>query len=134
MVVVDSSFLVAYHNERDTHHGAAERAMERLIAGDWGPAVLLEYVFLEVVTVVLARRGHGSAVRVGTALLEAAEIQFLPCSELFAETLNAFRAQPAGVLSFTDAAIVVVAERRQAPVLTFDQDFRTVRGLQILPQ
>lgn len=134
MVVLDSSFLVAYHNERDTHHAAAERAMERLIAGDWGPALLLEYVLLEVVTVILARRGHAPALSVGAALLDAAEIQFVPCSELLAETLNAFRAQPAGVLSFTDAAIVVVAEQHQAPVLTFDQDFQTVRGLQILPQ
>jgi predicted nucleic acid-binding protein len=33
MIVLDSSFLVAYHNRSDVHHGAAGAAMERLMAG-----------------------------------------------------------------------------------------------------
>jgi predicted nucleic acid-binding protein len=69
MIVLDSSFLVAYHNRRDVHHGAAAATMERLVAAEWGPALLLEYVFLEVVTVLLARRGLDVAVRVATILL-----------------------------------------------------------------
>jgi predicted nucleic acid-binding protein len=69
MMVLDSSFLVAYHNRRDVHHGAAAATMERLVAAEWGPALLLEYVLLEVVTVLLARRGLDVAVRVATTLL-----------------------------------------------------------------
>ncbi len=58
MLLLDSSFLIAYHNTRDVHHAAAARAMPRIVAGEWGRAALLEYVFLEVVTVLLARRGR----------------------------------------------------------------------------
>jgi predicted nucleic acid-binding protein len=38
MIVLDSSFLVAYHNRRDVHHRAAAATMERLVADEWGPA------------------------------------------------------------------------------------------------
>ena len=56
MIVLDSSFLVAYYNTRDIHHGAAARTMVQLIGGKWGQGLLLEYVFLETVTVLRARR------------------------------------------------------------------------------
>ena len=134
MVVVDSSFLIAYHNQRDVHHPPAQQAMGQLLAGEWGPGLLLEYVFLEVVTVLLARRGLDPAVRVATTLLEASELSFVPCSDIFLDALDAFRTQPRGTLSFTDAAIVAVARRRTARVLTFDQDFRGVQGLAVLPE
>jgi predicted nucleic acid-binding protein len=134
VIVLDSSFLVAYHNTRDVHHGAAARAMVHLVAGEWGQALLPEYVFLEVVTVLSARGGLALAIEAGTRLLQAREVDFVPCSDLFLETLATFRDQESGLLSFTDAAIVTIA-RRHPPglVATFDGDFRQVRGVQVIP-
>jgi predicted nucleic acid-binding protein len=134
MIVLDSSFLVAYHNARDVHHAAAARAMTSLLQGQWGQALLLEYVFLEVVTVLLARRGLAVASEVGTKLLQAREVDFVPCSELFVEALETFREQPAERLSFTDAAIVAVARREtQGFIATFDADFRGLEGISVVP-
>jgi len=48
VIVLDSSFLIAYHNERDVHHPAAAEAMQKFLAGAWGRGLLLERVFLEV--------------------------------------------------------------------------------------
>lgn len=125
---------MAYHNTRDVHHAAASRAMERLLAGAWGASLLLEYVFLEVVTVLLARRGLEVASQVGTVLLQARELEFVPCSDVFLDTLETFRAQRGNRLSFADAAIVTVARQREARFLaTFDQDFRQVGGLALVP-
>lgn len=134
MVVLDSSFLVAYHNTRDVHHGAAARAMVHLLAGKWGRALLLEYVFLEVITVLLVRRGLAVASEAATRLLEAREVEFLPCSDLFLEALHIFQNQASERLSFTDAAILTVA-RREAPgfVATFDRDFRDLEGVSVVP-
>lgn len=133
MIVLDSSFLVAYHNTRDVHHAAAARTMVQLVGGQWGRTLLLEYVFLEVVTVLLARRGLAVAVEVATGLLQAREVDFVPCSDLFLETLQTFRGQTGERLSFTDAAIVTAA-RREAPglVATFDADFRGVAGVTVV--
>jgi len=133
-VVLDSSFLVAFHNERDVHHPRALHGMEALLAGRWGRALLLEYVFLEVVTVLLARRGLPTARDVAEVLDGAAEIDFVPCSELFEPTLDLFRRQRHTTLSFADAALVVAARRHGiSRIATFDEGFRTVRGLSLVP-
>jgi predicted nucleic acid-binding protein len=134
VIVLDSSFLIAHHNTRDVHHAAAARVMGRLLAGEWGRALLLEYVFLEVVTVLLARRGLGTANEVAARLLEAREVDFVPCSDLFLRTLDVFRGQPRSSLSFTDAAIVAVArQHRPGLVATFDADFRDLGGVTVIP-
>lgn len=134
MLVLDSSFLVAYHNRRDVHHADAARAMERLVAGDWGEALLLEYVVLEVVTVLLVRRGLDIAARVADLLLEAREIEFVPGSDVFLAALEIFRGQRSGRLSFADAAIVAVARARaNGLVATFDPDFAEVSGISVVP-
>jgi len=133
VIVLDSSFLIAYHNTRDVHHAAAARAMVRLVAGEWGRALLLEYVVLEIATVLLARRGLAVANEVTARLLQAREVEFVPCSDLFLEALKVFRTQTTERLSFADAAIVTVA-RRQRPgfVATFDADFRGVDGVTVV--
>ncbi|MGH7540072.1 MAG: type II toxin-antitoxin system VapC family toxin [Gemmatimonadota bacterium] len=134
MIVLDSSFLVAHHNRRDVHHAAAAAAMEPLIAGEWGEILLPEYVFLEVVTVLGARRGIARATSVGELLLDAREVVFVPCSDHFVEAFALFRAQRHFRLSFVDAAIVAVARDRGAEfVATFDDDFRRVDGIGVVP-
>ena len=108
--------------------------MDRLVAGEWGPALLLEYVFLEVVTVLLARRGLDVAVRVATILLQARDVEFVPSSDMFLDVMEAFRTRRDGRLSFTDAAVVTVARHRDARfVATFDRDFRRLEGLAVVP-
>lgn len=134
MIILDSSFLVAYHNDRDAHHAASRDVMEHLIAGEWGRAILLEYVFLEVATVLLARRGLLTALTVADTLLRAREVDFIPCSDLFLDALHTFRTQASGKLSFTDAAIVALA-RNHSPgrVATFDADFVGLSGVSVVP-
>lgn len=134
MIVLDSSFLVACHNARDAHHAAAASVLAEIMAGRWGRGLLLEYVFLEVMTVLLVRRGLDVATRIGSRLLDAREVDFVPCSEVFADALHAFRSQRTGRLSFTDAAIVAVARLRGAEaVATFDADFRRVASVRVVP-
>lgn len=108
--------------------------MVQLIGGEWGRALLLEYVFLEVATVLMARRGIDVANDVTTRLLEAREVDFVPCSDLFLDTLDTFRRQSGSVLSFTDAAIVTLARRPDVGVVaTFDGDFRDLDGVTVVP-
>jgi predicted nucleic acid-binding protein len=109
--------------------------MDELLTGKWGRALLLEYVFLEVVTVLLARRGLPVAFTVASILLQAREIDFVPCSDLFLNTLETFRNQAGTKLSFTDAAIVTVARRQNVGVIaTFDRDFNKIRGITVVPR
>lgn len=132
MIVLDSSFLVGFYNERDAHHHAASDLMDQFLAGKWGRGLLLEYVFLEVTTVLLMRREMVVAARVAHILLEAQELDFVPCSDLFLDVLKIFRAQKSTRLSFADAAIAYVArERADGLILTFDEEFRKVPGISV---
>ena len=134
MIVLDSSFLIAFHNRRDVHHAAAASAMADLRRGDFGRPLLIEYVFLEVVTVLLARRGHRAALEVADILMDAEEVEFLPCSDIFAAALREFRTRATARLSFVDAAIVAAAFRHEAEfVATFDEGFRGIEGLTPIP-
>jgi predicted nucleic acid-binding protein len=71
---------------------------------------------------------------VARILLEAREVEFVPCSEFFQEILETFRTQKETALSFTDAAIVTVARRQKgSEIVTFDSDFRRVEGISVIP-
>jgi predicted nucleic acid-binding protein len=134
VIVLDSSFLIGFHNERDAHHQAAITLMDRFLAGEWGKGLLLEYIFLEIVTVLLVRRNHAVATRVGRILLDAAELEFVPCSDVFLETFQNFSSQAGTTLSFADAAILGVARSRaDGLILSFDEEFRKISGLRINP-
>ena len=98
--------------------------MNDFLDGRWGKGLLLEYVYLEVVTVLLNRADSATAVKASRDLLESREFEFVACSELFAETVSSFTAQQQTKLSFTDVAIATVAlQRADGWVLTFDQEF-----------
>ena len=133
-IVLDTSFLVAYHNQRDAHHARALEVMEGVTSRRWGTALLPEYVFLELTTVLARRRDLAAAVSAGEWLLAAEELEFVPCSKLFLDAFDVFRGFPGSNPSFTDAAIVTVSRQRQADfVATFDRDFRDVEGLRVVP-
>lgn len=112
MIVLDSSFLIGFYNSRDAHHTRAASLRGDFLDGRWGNGLLLEYVYLEVVTVLLTRVGVAVAAKAGGDLLESKEFEFVPCSELFPETVRNFNAQQHTKLSFTDIAIATVALKR----------------------
>jgi predicted nucleic acid-binding protein len=114
LIVLDSSFVIGFYNERDAHHKTARALMNQFLAGTWGKGLLLEYVLLEVMTVLLMRRDLTVATRVGQILLEAAELEFVPCSDFFSATMRRFAAQTNTGLSFVDCAIATIAEKEVA--------------------
>ena len=134
MIVLDSSFLIAFYNQRDAHHATAGPLMDQFLAGTWGNGLLLEYVFLEVITVLLLRRDHEVATQVGRILLDAGELEFVPCSDIFLDTVDSFSKQQGTRLSFADVAIAGVARNRAGGLLlSFDEEFRKISGLHVIP-
>jgi predicted nucleic acid-binding protein len=132
VIVVDSSFLIGFYNDRDAHHESARALMRDLLAGRWGKGLLLEYVFLEVVTVLLLRVNRVAATDVAQILLEAEELEFVPCSEFFSETVTKFTKQVKTRLSFVDMAIALVAgDRTEGLVLSFDEEFRKLPAIHL---
>lgn len=131
MIVLDTSFLVAWANEQDAHHAAATQARSRLTEGAFGPAPLPEYVLLETATVLAARKDLASSVRFCEALLDSREIELVACAPFLLDAMRVFRAQKRFQLSFTDAAIVAIGRTRGASHLaTFDDALARASGLE----
>ena len=106
--------------------------MRDFLDGRWGKGLLLEYVFLEVMNVLLVRSGLASAASTANLLLESEELEFVPCSDLFADIVKAFTGQRNTKLSFTDIAIATTAlKRTDGLVLTFDEEFRKLPALRL---
>ncbi len=132
MIVLDSSFLIGFYNDRDAHHAHASLLMRDFLDGRWGKGLLLEYVYLEVVTVLLVRIDLTTAASVAGILLESEDLEFVPCSDFFADIVKQFTTQRKTKLSFTDSAIATVAVKRaDGLVLTFDEEFRNVPTIRL---
>lgn len=134
MIVLDTSFLVGLHNASDAHHPAARALQQEYQGGRWGQGILLEYVFVETMTVMMVRHSLPSAIEAGQLLLAAADVVFVPCTGLFAASFALFVRQPGTRLSFTDAAIAVMAHRHaEGNILSFDREFAKLPGLRLWP-
>ena len=108
--------------------------MARFLAGEWGEGLLLEYVYLEIVTVLLLRRDLAVAIRVGRILLDAKELEFVPSSPIFPETSRFFSTQATTRLSFADSAIACLAQSRaEGKILSFDEEFKKLPSLVVNP-
>ncbi|MGP8243675.1 MAG: PIN domain-containing protein [Bryobacteraceae bacterium] len=89
-------------------------------------------IVLDSATVLLVRRDLGVAARVGRLLLDADELDFVPCSDLFSDAFETFTHQGSTRLNFADAAIALVAEQGAGGlVLTFDEELGKLPGVQV---
>ena len=68
-VLCDTSFLWAARNLRDSHHARAVELLRELLRGEHGKPHLTDLIFMEAVTLALARTGrHSAAVGTGDML------------------------------------------------------------------
>lgn len=112
-ILLDTSFLIAYHNKRDDHH---ERAREIDIEN----AGINDYVYTEILNILHSRQSHRKASEYGKFLRKSLEISRVS-KPVFEKAVENFEAEK---ISFTDAAITATAQKLDIKkVASFDQDF-----------
>ncbi len=132
MIVIDTSVLLAYFNTRDVNHQKARFAMESVVNGRWGKAILLECVFSETVSFVKEHQSALAAIQIGEHLRRVHHFDFIPTSDLFRSAWKEFQSDQTSRLDFTDHIVVLAARQRAGgKVLTFDPVFRDVPGINI---
>lgn len=133
MIILDTSFFVAYKNERDDHHEEASRHWPAVIGA--APVLLHEYALAEITAVLVRRVGVERTVQHGQELLDASEVEFVPASPGFPAAWKRFAGQRGTRHGLADAAMLQLAEERGARLIaTFDEEFRKARGLKVLPR
>ncbi|KEQ56861.1 PilT protein domain containing protein [Marine Group I thaumarchaeote SCGC AAA799-N04] len=134
MIVLDTSLVVAYFNNRDDNHTKAEKIIEDIINGRYGrTAYITDYIFDEVATVSLIRlKNLDRAVKIGKTLLKATSIIEIN-KNCFDDAWDIFCAQKNTRLSFTDCTTISAMQQNSIENLaTFDKDFTKINEIRVV--
>lgn len=134
MIMLDSSFLIAYHNTKDKNHRQASELMPKIAAGEYGNVNITDYVFDETATYLAAKQNLGEAIKVCSNLLEATELIDITDDD-FKEAWNIFKSQRSTRLSFTDCTtIAAIGASAITKLATFDRDFESFKEISVINQ
>ena len=133
MILLDSSLIVAYSNEADENHVKALRLMGTMDEGKYGTLSITDYVFDEVVTVMLLKTKDLARVAdLGKNILDAI-ILFRIDEDAFDLAWRIFRDQLNEELSFTDCTTIAVCRMNGiSNIGTFDEDFQKIEDLNVI--
>ena len=129
-VFVDTGAWYAYINARDPDHSK----MKEFLQSFPGRLITSNYVFDETVTLVLARLGHRTAVRVGGVLLDSGVVELLRVNAADERSAwKLFQDRSDKTYSFTDCTSFAVMRRLDLfEALTLDEHFAQ-EGFKALP-
>jgi uncharacterized protein len=133
LILLDSSFLIGFEVETDTNHAKARGLMHEVAEAAYGPAVISDYIFDEVVTVTFARTKSVSKARlVGDAMLRS--FRMLKVSDdVFQAAWSRFREQKDTKFSFTDSTTVELMHQNGVrTIATFDREFKDSTDFSVL--
>ncbi len=128
---VDSSVFIAYANSSDVHHENAVKIIRKLKEGSFGDGITTDYIFDEVVSVIMRKVNKKESILFGQHLLNS-EILLLPIdSVVFEEAWKLFQKEK--LLSFTDSSSVAFMKLYGITVIaTFDKAFQEIPDIEIV--
>ncbi len=110
MLFLDSSVIIAYKNADDINHKKARDIFHYISKGNYGKAVISEFILSEVTTVLALKINLDAAVEVGNVLLDAREIEIMKASDVFERAWEIFSEQGNTNFSFVDTSILACME------------------------
>ena len=133
MILLDTSFLVAFEVDMDSNHEKASNLMDKIIRNEFGTALLSDYIFDETVTVTFHKtKKLNSAIKAGTSIRNSFGIEKINDKD-FDETWVLFRNQKSTKLSFTDCTNLAVMKRMNIRnIATFDEEFTRINNVNVV--
>ena len=124
VILLDSSLIVACSNEVDENHAKAKQVVDDVAKERYGTPVITDYVFDEVVTVMLIRtKSLARVTKLGETLLGATHLVRID-EGLFEAAWVIFKQQRKDKFSFTDCTSIAACRANGiSNVATFDEDF-----------
>ena len=133
MILLDSSLIVAYSNEADENHEKALKIVKDLERGKYGTPAITDYIFDEIVTVMLVKtKNLKKVLELGEALLNSTLLLRVN-EEIFHSAWNIFKEQRKPRFSFTDCTTISICKVNGIRnIATFDQDFKRLKAFTII--
>ena len=124
---------IAYYNSKDSNHQAA-RAFIRGFEGHSVLLVTTDYIFDEVMTVLLVRGNKDIAIQTGKAMLDEPNIEFMRIDEeIFNQAWEMFQNFRDKEWSFTDYTSYVLMRKLNIETgISFDRHFKQF-GFRVVP-
>ncbi|MBI3412702.1 MAG: type II toxin-antitoxin system VapC family toxin [Candidatus Aenigmarchaeota archaeon] len=133
MIILDSSFIVAYYNTADNNHKKAVEVMKVLGAGEYGDILITDYVFDETVTVAFVRlKSLRKTVEIGDDMGRFAKIIYIE-KGVFEGAWELFKNQLDTKFSFTDCSSLAIMKKEGINnIVTFDEDFKKIKEIEVV--
>ncbi len=133
MILLDTSFVVAYYNTADNNHNKAVEIMNSLTAGGYGDIFITDYIFDEIATVAFVRlKNLNKTIEIGEAVNSLAKIDYIG-KDVFEDTWKLFKGQTATKFSFTDCSTLSMMKKNGIKnIATFDEDFKKAKEINVV--
>ncbi len=131
VLFIDSSVLFAFASLRDVHHTKATKIMGLVVSNMYDSVLINDYVFDEVISVILRKLGKKDAVEIGSHILDSEIFVAKIDQETFQKSWDLFR-QLEG-FSFTDCSILAFMKTFGInKIATFDKEFKKIDWLEVI--
>ncbi len=131
MILLDSSFIVAFNNEKDVHHKRAIDLWSKIETLEFGQYFISDYIFDEVISVSMRKTNKDGTITLGRNIIKSMPIVNID-NHLFDESWELFRELKQS-LSFTDCTnLAILRLVGTKKITTFDKAFKTIKGLEVI--
>jgi len=133
-VFIDANILIAFANPDDNCHARAKTILTGVVKQNYGKPFISDYIFDEVVTVLLQKtKDLKVTVEYGEKLLSN-EIEILTVDEhIFKEAWTIFKEQGQTKLSFTDCTnLAIMRTHNIQHIATFDQAYKKQKNINVV--
>ena len=123
-LILDTSFIIALNDAGDFNHKHAQSLRARIEDKEFGRCYFSDYIFDELMTLMMARSIHNKKIMdIGDALLGDETIELLKVDkEVFMQSWGLFKIS--SNLSFTDCTTIILANAFNVKnIASFDSDF-----------
>ncbi len=130
-ILIDASVFCAYANLKDVHHSHSKQIIGDVVSGKYGDAVITDYIFDEIVTVVARKVHKEKAIQIGKFLLSSEVILTRVNTLVFEKAWEVFNG--AAGLSFTDCTCIAFMKIFGVnKIATFDKGFNNIKDVQVV--
>ena len=129
-IFVDTGDFAAFSIKKDPHHKKATTIVEKIVKGDYGPALTSNYIYTEALTLVLKRTKRCDVTLNTSAIFSRGTSKkwlklIKITSELVETALEKFCIYCEEEMSFTDCTSLAVLEKYGlGRMATFDHHFK----------
>ncbi len=130
-IVIDASVFCAYANAKDIHHHNSKKIFSDILSKKYGEAILTDYLFDEIVSVIFRKTNKKTATEIGNVILNSEVFLVQIDAVVFEKAWKIFPKENS--FSFTDCTTIAFNDTFGIThVATFDKEFSKLKNITVI--